>query len=378
MNTPIKCIIGWLALLATARAAVLVPPVRLQLPLDGRAFVASSIEFDSTGKHICIAGSDLDDLGASTTRLLIVDLASETVLWQKSVPVPDQLATLDPVQCVVNQDRVFLLANAETSPSPPLAQSRAYVFGFDIRGSQIASRRLDVLGRSWYGYAMRDTAGDLKVAGYIRDQDGDTERYATYTVSLDTWLRQRGTPLLRKNGAYSSPLGARIVGDSIFLFGRFYPALVSKDYLGEYSASRLRTAGGYVWSTRPAPVDRTSGRIAVADDGTSYSLGYHAETTTLTTVTPDGKARAPLAYLSALCQPLAVARYGKGILAVREPCKGKGNALVSIDLATGKEQLLTSVRDEPMYVATKGSLWAVLARDKDGAVFLYSAPAGGL
>jgi hypothetical protein len=252
------------------------------------------------------------------------------------------------------------------------------VFAFGLRGDQIASRRLDIPGRSWYGYVMNDVSDGLKVAGYIRDQEREAERYATYTVTLDAKLQQRGAPLLRKNGAYTYPLGARIVGDSVYMSGRFLPATVPEDYISAYAASRLRTDGGYIWSVRTPPIERTSVRIAVMADGTSYALGYSGNTTTLTIVTPDGKAPSPLTYPSTFCLPRAIARYGNGIVAVRERCKGKGNALVSIDPVAGTEQLVRSVRDEPMYVATKGSSWAVLARDKDGKVYLYSAADGGL
>jgi hypothetical protein len=284
---------------------------------------------------------------------------------------------------VVGTDRVYLLANADTSLSPPQAQTEAHVIAFDMRGNRVASTRVAVSDdrhgyTSEYGYAMSEVTNGLNVAGYTRDQDGNAERYATYTVTLDVTLQPRGSALVRKNGAYTYPPSARMVGDSIYLAGRFFKANVSKNDLGEFAASRLRIGGGYVWSTRTVLTERMDFSLVVVDDGTSYSLGHSNGTTMLTAVSPDGKASAPLSYPSAYCDTRAIARYGKGIVAVREPCSGRGNTLVLIDTTTGKEQQVKSISDEPLYVASKNSLWAVLARDKNGKLYLYSAFAGEL
>nr|WP_314547716.1 hypothetical protein [uncultured Massilia sp.] len=358
-------------------AAIAAAPEALALPLDGQAFTAHSLAFSPDGSRVCVAGVDTDDMGVSVTRLLLADRTGRKLVWEKTVPVPDGLAGLDPVQCVVGADRVYLLANAATSSSPPQSQSRAYVYVFDLRGTALASRQVDVPGQSRYGYAMGESPSGLKLVGYTRDQDGDTERYATYTVTLDGRLAPVGAPLLRKNGAYTPPLGARIVGDSVYLAGRFFPATVARTATSEYMASRLRTDGGYTWSVRTPAVKRTSVNIAVADDGTSYLLGYSGETTSLVAVAADGKAAAPLTYASEYCEPAAVARQGTSVVAVRERCKGSGSVLVSIDPVAGREHVVKPVPGEPMYfTATGAGLWAILARDAKGRVFLYSGSGG--
>jgi hypothetical protein len=322
-------------------------------------------------------------MGTSTVYLLLIDRIDNKLVWQKTLPVPDGLARLFPVQCLVGANRVYVLANADTSLSPPQAQTETHVISFDMRGNRVAANRICILGdrhgeTSEYAYTMSEVADGIKVAGYTKDLDSNSERYATYTITMDSGLRQIGTPLVRKNGAYTYPPGARMVGDSIYLSGRFFGATVTQDDLGKFSASRLRTNGGYIWSTQTPSAERSGIHINVADDGTSYALGYQGETTTLTVVVPNGKALSPQTYRSMYCITDAIAAYADGIVAVREPCKGRGNVLVSINVMGANERRLNSIRDEPLYITTKGELWAALARAKDGKVYFYSGARGEL
>jgi hypothetical protein len=369
--------IGACLICMAPHAAMADAPDKLALPFDGRVFDATNIAFSADGTRICITGADVNDMGKSTVRLALINRTRRTVEWQKKVPLPDGLALLDPVQCVVGADRVYLLANGETSASPALARSRAYVFAFDLPGNRIASVPLDIPARSVYGYRIGETPAGLKVAGYVRDQDEEIERYGTYTVTLGPTLTAHGAPLMRKNGAYVLPPGARIVGDSLYLIGRFFPGTVKNTDAGEYMASRLRMDGGYIWSTR-APSMRLGVSAVVGDDGTNYSVGYMGDKTILAVVTPDGKVSSPLTYPSRYCRSHALAPYAGNLLAVRERCDAKDRALVSIDATTGQEHAVKTVPDEPLHVATKGSLWAVLARDKSGHAFLYSGENGAL
>ena len=374
----LRTAIGAASFCLAAHAAGAGAPEKLALPLNGRTFDTTSIAFSGDGARICIGGADTNDMGESTVHLVLVDLAQRAVAWQKTISAPDGLALLDPVQCVAGSDRVYLLANAETSPSPALAQSRIYVYAFDLQGNRIAVAPLEIPAQSRYGYRIAETPDGLKVVGYMRDQDEDTERYGTFTMLLDRGLRPRGAPLFRKNGAYVLPPGARIVSDSVFLTGRFFPATVKKTDAGEYMTSRLRLDGGYIWSTRLSSATRLGVSAFVGDDGTNYSIGYMADKTMLAIVTRDGKALPPLAYPSPYCRSKALVRYHADLVAVRERCDAKGRALVSIDTATGNEHVIKPVADEPMYLAAKGDLWALLARDKKGHAFLYTAENGGL
>ena len=388
-KTILSCVAGVLALIAAAQAVVPAAPaaparLALGLPLPEKEFSVSSLAFSAGSERICIAGTDYDEMGKSTARVLLIDRATQAVAWQRTVAVPADLATLVPVQCLVGKDRVVLLANADTSLSPPQARTQTHVFAFDMHGKQTAARRLEIAGmerqgyKSEYGYTLGEAADGLRVAGYTRDQDGKAERYATYTMLLDAALAPRGLPVVRKNGAYTYPFIARIVGDSLYLAGRFFKASVTTNDLGSFSASRLNVAGGYVWSTPTAFTERMHVRVAIADDGTAYALGYEDGTTTLTVVTRDGKAQTPVAYASAYCRTNAMARHDGGIVAIRTPCAGKGKALVWIDVKTGKERQLKLVPGEPLYVESKGPALAVVARGKDGKLYLYSMAAGAL
>lgn len=370
------------AIVGAAPAAAAVTRLALQPPAAGQTFSAYSIEFSTDGERICIAGTDYDDMGVSTTRLLLIDHAHNKVAWQTTVPVPDGLDNLVPVQCLVDADRVYLLANAGTSSSPPQSRTVAYAIGFDARGRQHALKRLNPpaadRNSSAYGYAMGKTADGVTVAGYTLESDAGTERYATYTVALNATLDPVGAPVVRKNGAYTYPPHARIVGDSVYVAGRFFGATVAKEALGAFAASRVRLDGGYIWSTPTVPTELQGMQTGVADDGASYTIGYGGGKTVMVVVNRDGKATAPISYASTYCRTKALARAGKTLLAVREPCAGAGKALVAIDVDLHRERPLKSIPDEALYVAARGTLAVVLARDKGGKLFLYTATAGEL
>jgi hypothetical protein len=378
LSAPMRIMLDILAtacgtLCATVAAAAPGAPARLVLPVDGTTFYVNTMAFSASGDKLCLAGTDPDDMATTTVHFLLIDRVRNAVAWRTKLAVPNDLANIHPVKCLVAADRVYVLANADTSLSPPIAETQTHVIAFDLHGKRIASARVDVPGMSQYGYAMAESPDGLRIAGYTRDRGGPAERYGTYSVTLGATLRPTGAPVIRKNGAYAYPLDARIVGDSLYVAGRFYRAEARDDDFGTYAASRLRTGGGYVWSTPTALVWNMDNEIAVGADGTSYSLGSDRKTTTLAVVPPDGKARAPLTYRSAFCATDAIAPYGDGIVAVRQPCTGKeGYALVSIAAATGKEERLTAIPGEPLHVATHGPIWAVLARENGSTLVLHA------
>lgn len=372
--------LGAVIAIPSVPAAMAAEPVKLalQLPLKGKKFSAYSMEFSPNSERACMAGTDYDEMGDSTGRLMLLDLAHPNVAWQKTVAPPDGFAKLIPVQCLVTTDRVYLLANVDTSASPPQAHTFAYVFAFDVYGKQLATTQVKVAGSNKYSYAMAETAGGISVVGYSQDGDAGSERYATYTVTLDAALQQSGAALVRKNGAYTGQIGARIVGDSVYLSGRFYGATASKEDLGKSAASRLRMAGGYAWSTPTGLKEGADVYLGAGGDGTSYAVSYDNTGTTLHRVTPDGKALPGMTFSSVYCETESLASYGNSVLAVRDRCAGKGSALMAIDVNTGKEKVVSSLPGEPLFVATKGSGWATVLRDKQGRLSLYFALSGGL
>jgi hypothetical protein len=378
MKRTLTTIIACMPFFTAACTASAASPARLAIPLDGKTFETHDMALSASGEHICIAGNDNDEMGASAPRLVLVDRARQASLWKKTIALPDGFATAYPVQCLVGNDRVYLLTNDGTSLSPTQTNSSTYLYVFDLRGTPLASTRLAVPGQNQYGHTMNATTDGVTVAGYTMDVDDKSEHYASFTLTLDALLHARGAPVVRKNGAYASPVGARLVGDSLYITGAFFPSTVEKDSLGKFMASRLKTAAGYVWSTPVIPVAEGDVHFAVADDGTSYALSVGTDTTTLALVTPDGKTHAPLTHHGAYCSAGAIARYEDGIAAILKPCKGKDNQLVTIALGTGKRTLVQAIPDEPLHVASRNDLWTVLARDRKGKVYLYSGTAGEL
>jgi outer membrane protein assembly factor BamB len=351
-------------------------PAKLTLPLKQKGFHIYSMELSANGEQLCIAGTDSDDLGASSGRLLLIDRAHGAVLWHKTFAAPDGNAAIYPVQCRIGSDQVYLLAHAVTSNSPPAAQTQTYVYRFDDKNGQMAYQPLRLAARNVYGYALDSNAGTVKVSGYLKDEDDQFEYYATYTATLNATLQPQGEPLVRKSGAYIGFTAARIVGDSTYVTGLFAPAKLSKnDVTEDIAASRLRLGGAYVWSVHPPFGTRSGVHAGVAADGGLYALRYSDRTTSLLAVTAEGKPLPARSYASAYCATSAIASFARGVLAVREACSGKGHALLAIDVANGKETAVNWVPDEPLYVASVGDQWSVVAKDKDGKLALYSGAA---
>ncbi|MYM87196.1 hypothetical protein GTP91_08365 [Rugamonas sp. FT82W] len=378
MKRHVKFALGWLVLVASAQVGAAEVSTKLSLELKDRRFNAYAMEFSVNGELVCIAGTDRADAGGVAGRVILIDRTHHTVLWQKTFPVPDGNAGLFPVQCRVSSDHVYLLANVDTKSTPTTSQTLTYLYSFDLKGQQTGMQALRNPARNQYGYALDLAPEGLKVAGYLKDEDEDFEYYSVYTLSLSPALQAQGDPVVRKTGAYTWFLGARIVGDSLYVAGTFAPAKVARNGLiDDFAASRLRLAGGYVWSARTQFGTRSGVRTGVAEDGTVYALRYTDSTTTLLTVPPGGKPLPLQSYVSRFCNTKAIAGYGKGLLAVREPCSDQSRsakqALLEIDPITGKETELNWIGDEPIKVATQGSRWAVITKDKEGKLSFYSS-----
>lgn len=376
--TKIACFLALLGANHMAAYASGATPNRIALSINGKSFHAYDMAFSSDGNRVCITGKDINEMGASAPHLILVDRAQRAALWQTAIALPESVATAYPVQCLIGKDRVYLLTNDDTSLSPSESTSSSHLYAFDLHGNPLASTRLAVPGKSQYGYTIAETSDGVTVAGYTMDADEKNEHYATFTLFLDTRLQSRGIPLQRRNGAFTSPFSARLVDDSLYITGTFFPATVPINSVGGFKASRVKATGGYVWSTTVAHVEDVDVRFTVVPDGTSYAFSVGADSTTLSTVGPDGKARAPLTQRGTYCSVGSLARHGDGVAAVLKPCKGKPNQLVMIFPSTGKETFVKSLPDEPLYVATKDELWGVLSRDAKGKTYLTTGVNGEL
>jgi hypothetical protein len=353
-------------------------PFRIALPINGKSFHTYDMAFSSNGNQVCITGKDINEMGTSAPHLILIDRAQRAPLWQTAIALPEGVATAYPVQCLIGKDRVYLLTNDDTTLSPPESTSSTHLYAFDLHGKQLASARLAVPSKSQYGYTMAETPDGVTVAGYTMDADEKNEHYATFTVFLDTRLQMHGDPLQRRNGAFASPFSARLAGDSLYITGTFFPSTAPVNSVGGFKASRLKATGGYVWSTTVAGVEDVDVRFTVVPDGTSYAFSVGADSTTLSTIGPDGKARAQLTQRGTYCSVSSLARYGDGVAAVLKPCKGKPNQLITVSTSGGKEASVKALPDEPLYVATKDALWGVLSRDTKGKTYLTTGVNGEL
>jgi hypothetical protein len=357
-------------------------PLKVPVPGKVTGFAIYSMEFSGNGEQLCIAGTDADDAGGSTGRMLLIDRVRGAVLWQQAFAAPDGHAAVYPVQCRVAVGGVYLLADVATSTSSEDARTITYMYRFDTQTGKPAWQALKLAARASRGYAVDIAAdGTVKLSGYLKDRDAQSESYATYSATLNAALQIQGEPVIRKSGAYVNLVAARIVGDSTYLTGMFAPARLAKDApIDDFAASRLRLNGTYAWSSHPHFGAGSGVLTAVGDDGTTYAVRYTDATTTLLTTPPGGKPLPQRSYTSNYCETESMAAYGRGLIAVRHVCAAGGaGALLSLDPVSGKEIALDWVRDEPWHVATSGAQWAVLAKGKDGqlAVHFGEQAAGG-
>ncbi|MYM87197.1 hypothetical protein GTP91_08370 [Rugamonas sp. FT82W] len=365
-----------LGCMAGAQAAPLAR-LGLPLPLASGDFSPQHIGFSSDNKQLCLTGTNSDPDGRSTAQLLLIDRASNTVSWQKKVPVPDGYSDISPVQCALDAGGVYLLANVNTRSVRSLRQTLAYIYRFDLQGTQTGHKMLNLPGRDHFGAAVAVAHGGVKVAGYLKDEDEDSEYYSMFAVRLDSALAAE-PPSIKKTGAFAPFPAARMVGDHLFVAGNFYAQKISKaEGGGDYAISKLRLNGAYQWSLRPPTPDPLVIFTGIASSGAIARLGYHKQTSSLLLVTSEGKAMPEISFASKYCETSELAAFGAAYLAIRRPCDViRGRAvLVSISPEERTEQLLDWFADEPVYLATDSASWAVVAKKRAGQMFLHSSPA---
>jgi len=384
MNRTLHTFVACAAVLGAAGAAAYAPaataaaPGKMALPLNGKNFFTAGMAFSSKGDRICLIGTDFDAMGNGKPRVLLVDRERKTTLWDKQLPLPDGIVSLNLAECAVEDDRVYLLANGFTRHTPDLTSIHAYLYAFAPGGEQIATTRLDVRSDDQFAHTMRATPEGLTVSGFVKDVGDKDEHYAMFTASFDTHLHAQGTASLRKNGAYTTPYAARFIDDSLYVTGTFFPASIPKDSPGKLMASRLKTNGAYVWSSAVPQTGDNTRRFAIGPDGTSYTFGVGQDSTSLSLIAPNGQVRTPLTQQGGYCSVNALAHYGHGLAAVVTPCTGKTHQLVAIDPTSGALTGVKTIPGDPLYVSANASSWSVLASDANGKTYLYTGSAGDL
>lgn len=340
------------------------------------------IGFSADGARLCVIGSDVDPDGWKVMRMALFDRPHKRVEWQSRAPASAEMGRYVPVQCLVGRKQVFLMQQSEPPAAGARERAAVYLLAFGMKGEILAATTLGEYRADQYAYAMAEIPNGIRVVGSIKTAAGEVDQYATFSSKFDADdLRERGTPLLRKNGAYAAPVRARIVDDSTYIAGRFLPAEAKHGDAGHFSASRVRNDGGYLWSQRMLPEDAAAAQVGIAENGMMYSLSSSGGSSQLAIVGTDGKASKSLSFASSFCRTGAIDRYGDNVIAIRYPCGGAADAagkVVVIDTKAGAERVLTSVKGRPLYLATSGALYAIVVRDAAGKTTVMSANVGEL
>jgi len=377
MNRTLHTFVACAAVVGAAGAAAAAPS-KMALPLNGKNFFTTGMAFSSKGDRICLIGTDFDDMGNGKPRVLLVDRERQITLWDKQLALPDGIVSLNLAECAVEDNRVYLLANGFTRHTPDLTRIQAYLYAFAPNGDPIATTSPDVRSDDQFAHTMRVTPEGLTVSGYAMDVDDKDEHYAMFMASFDTHLHAQGKVSLRKNGAYTTPYAARLIDDSLYVTGTFFPGSIPRDTPGKLMASRLKTNGAYVWSSAVPQMGDVSRRFAIGPDGTSYTFRVSQDSTTLSVIAPNGQVHTPLTQQGGYCLVNALTQYGHGLAAVVTPCTSKTHQLVAIDPTSGALTGVKTIPGDPLYVSANASSWSVLASDAKGKTYLYTGSAGDL
>ncbi|WP_426339595.1 hypothetical protein ACN9MZ_25310 [Pseudoduganella sp. S-14] len=365
---------------ATLAGLVLSNAMAASLPFGSKKFTPYHVGFAPDNMRACLAGARFDpESMQSTGDLLLLDLKRDTVIAQAHVPVPDDYASLNPVQCAIDGDNVYLLANVNTQLPRSLNQGLVYLYQFNMQGKQLGKKRLVIEGRNSYGHALGVSANGVQVAGYIKDEDDSFEYYSFFTLALDRRLNE-GKLNVRKTGAFISGAEARFVGDNVHVAGPFVAAKVVKEnWIDNYASSRILANGGYAWSMRPFKKEPHRVVAGISQQGAVYSLGYENPESTLAVTSAEGKQVSLSSFPSKFCETSSIADFGADVLALRKPCdeKRKAAELTLISPAGGKESPLQLVPGEPVFAATNAGQWFVISKDAAGKLAWYSGAIGG-
>lgn len=364
----------------TLASLVLSNAMAAPLPFGGKKFSPHHVGFAADNTRACLAGSRFDpESMQSTGELLLLDLKRDAVLAQAQIPVPDDYAALYPVQCAIDGDNVYLLANVDTQLPRSLNQGLVYLYQFNMQGKQIGKKRLAIEGRNSYGHALGVSANGVQVAGYIKDEDDASEYFSFFTLALDRRLKE-GKLNVRKTGAFISGAEARFVGDYVQVAGPFVAAKVVKDgWTDDYANSRILANGGYAWSMRPFKKEPRRVVAGISQQGAIYSLGVTDTESTLAVTSAEGKQLSLSSFPSKFCETSSIAEYGADVLALRKPCDGKRKTaeLMLISPSNGKESPLQLAPGDPVFAATNAGQWFVISKDAAGKLAWYSGAIGG-
>jgi hypothetical protein len=316
--------------------------------------------------------------------IYVVDRQHGKVLWHKQLADIDGAKVSEPVDCRLQDGNIFLLVNKDMGHSLSLnLEEFVEVYKFDLGGRQLGFKKISALKyANWaVAYGFGESDGRLFVVGmeYLQENARNRMTSALFSLPMNTDL-SFGKALERETGAYDSYSAMRVVGEDIFISGRFSPHVAKLDEdKGSLAASRIRLNGKYVWSTKFDPSDNF--QAYVTDSGAQYLLDTKEHKSVLSRLDPDGKPAGRVAYSSRYCGADAFVVAADRLFAVRSKCAkddSHARSVVSIDSFSGAEKLVTAGDLQPDVIAPLPDGLGVIGRDAKKQRYLQALPAATL
>jgi hypothetical protein len=366
-----RCLIG-LSVMGTMAHALAAPVVLTKAGLA--TYIVQSRVLDAD--KLCLVGESMDPDGDLQDRgyVAVFSLASNKVLWQKTIEAPGDNAAMHFVGCASDGKSIYVAANVDTHSEQSLTQSLGYVYQFDHAGKTLAKAEIDTKSRNAYIYDIDAGDDGVNVAGLATDT---TEKKQTNAIFFAKYTSLAKAPALTRlnSGGFLDGTVAKLAGKTLYLAGNFAPASKSLDNRpDDYAVSKL-VAEKYQFSVRPLKAKADAIASAITQANEIVSLGYVGKETNLTAVGPDGKVRQDQRVGSAYCETKSFSADADSAFAVRIPCdKPDGEPkLLAINRANGKETLVKGISGKPVHVVAFTGKIGIVTKQADGSLVLQIA-----
>jgi len=317
---------------------------------------------------VCIVGNYLNDDDARVYgRIMLLSISQNKVLWQKKIAAPDRNINNNIIGCVGQGDFIYAVSNVDTDSHQATNTTLVYVYKFDLHGTQLASKKINISHGNGLAYGILNEGNELHISGLVKNSDDVNEYYSMFTVKFNESLNLNIKYI--KNGGFSNDSSIKILGEDLFIGGEFYPKNISKNKaFKDYANSRIRLSNGYIWSVRPQSAPSLSVKTAISSLGNIYSMNIKKSTTLFSIVDPNGKILKKFEYPSKFCRINSMMEFQENILAIRKPCNdafGK-SAIVSVNIEKMKEKEITELKGEPVFIFSDSLRWYAISKNSSG------------
>lgn len=313
--------------------------------------------------RLCIVGTH----GA----VILFDSAANRVVWEQMVALPAGARSITFKACHVDGKAVYAAAEVIPAAANAAQGMAAWVYRFDDKGAVTASKQIDSGAYTSTVYAIEADGGAVTVAGAASDVAAGLASNAIYVARLDAGLQ--GVTLNKlPTGAYRSDAVARLAGGSLFVAGQFAPAShPDGQKIDDYAMSRI-VAGKYRFSVRPVKRRANGVAAAITPANDIVALGNDGKLTQLAATGADGRPKEDLPVKSSFCWTDRIGADATTVYAIRTECSDPEapSVLTAIERRTGMEVIVSGVIGEPVQVLALPSKLAVVARKKDGSLWL--------